>query len=602
MTADHLLHDFADALIAVSPDGKVIFWSRGAEEVFGYQREEMVGRDLVGVLVPRENRDEEQGIFRAALAAGSATYEAVRKRKDGSTIYVDVTMKAIRDAEGAVNHIAISKKDVTQLRCLREGAVVEAKFRGLLDAAPDAMVMVNADGRIVLANSEAERLFGYAREELLGKLVEVLVPERFRRGHAGHRGTFAADPKTRPMGAGLDLAALRKDGKEFPAEISLIPVRTEAGSYTTAAVRNVADRRKIEAKFRGLLEAAPDAIVIVDRTGRIVLVNSQTEKLFGYPRAELIGKPVEVLIPDRFRHQHQAHRDGFFGRPHVRAMDSEMEFFARRRDGAEFPAEISLGPLETEEGVLVFTAVRDVTQRKKTEFALRAANSELEAFSYSVAHDLRAPLRGMSGFAQILLDEYGDKLGADGLDCLLEIRNSALRMSGLIDALLSLSRVTRTEPRPQRIDLAALARATVSRLAAEEPARAVDVVVQDHLWAHVDPDLARTLVDNLVGNAWKFTANAPAARIEVGAEDHEGLRAFFVRDNGAGFDMAHAAKLFVPFQRLHTVGEFPGTGIGLATAQRIVHRHGGRIWAEGKVGEGATVFFTVAAQAPGGKP
>ncbi|MDO9019674.1 MAG: PAS domain S-box protein [Deltaproteobacteria bacterium] len=348
-----------------------------------------------------------------------------------------------------------------------------------------------------------------------------------------------------------------------------------------------------ESRFRGLLEAAPDAMVIVGSDGRIALVNSQVERVFGYTRDELLGQLIEVLVPERFRARHPEHRDGYFRNSHPRPMGAGLDLYARRRDGSEFAAEISLSPLRTPEGTLVTAAIRDITQRKVTETALKLANRELEAFSYSVAHDLRAPLRGMNGFAQLLLDRYRDKLDAEGQDWLQEILLNARRMGGLIDALLSLARLARSEMRPQRVDLSALARAVAAGLAARDPERDVSLVIADGLHADLDPRLALALLENLLGNAWKFTGHTAAARIEVGAVDADGAPAFFVRDNGAGFDMAFAEHLFGPFQRLHPAKEFPGTGIGLATVQRIVHRHGGRVWAEGRVGEGATFFFTL---------
>jgi PAS domain S-box-containing protein len=471
-------------------------------------------------------------------------------------------------------------------------APVAIGFDAVLDAAPDAMLLADDAGTIVAVNREALRVFDYTREELIGAPIETLVPERFRGRHPAHRAAYAGDPRTRPMGAGLDLWASRRDGSEFPAEISLSRARHGDTSYTIAAVRDVTDRRRNEAKFRGLLEAAPDAIVIVDTTGKIVIVNAQAERMFGYARAELIGSSVDMLVPVRIRAEHPKHRDHFVANARARAMGSDIELHAVRRDGTEFPVEISLSPLETEEGTLISSAIRDVSLRKRTERELRHAYAELEAFSYSIAHDLRAPLRGMNGFAQVLLEDYAERLDADGLDALNEIRTNATRMSELIDALLSLSRLSRRAMEPAEIDLAGYARTALARLATADASRAVEVVAPANLYAWADPALARTIVENLVGNAWKFTLRTKDARIEVGVEDQDHERVFFVRDNGAGFDMAYAAKLFAPFQRLHRSGDYPGTGIGLATAQRIVHRHGGRIWATGEVDRGATIYFT----------
>ncbi len=223
---------------------------------------------------------------------------------------------------------------------------------------------------------------------------------------------------------------------------------------------------------------------------------------------------------------------------------------------------------------------------------LVAVNKELEAFSYSVSHDLRAPLRGIDGFSQILLEEYGDKLEGKSKDYLNRVRQASQRMGMLIDDLLSLSRVTRIEVHIRDVDLSALATSIVSELRGATPGRQVDVIIEPGLRAKGDANLLRILLTNLLSNAWKFTGKHPRAKIEFGRTIREGKEVFFVRDDGAGFDMAYADKLFQPFQRLHSLNEFEGTGIGLATVQRVINRHGGRVWAEGGVEKGATFYFS----------
>jgi len=373
----------------------------------------------------------------------------------------------------------------------------------------------------------------------------------------------------------------------------LADVARRANQMATSLERLGREHKRAEEKFRALLESAPDAMVIAGRDGRIALVNAETEKLFGYRRSDLVGAEAEVLLPERLRRRDGSNGADYFRDASAHAGGAPVELYGRRQNGAEFPIEISVSPIETDEGTLVSSAIRDITERKRIEAALKLSNRELEAFSYSVAHDLRAPLRAINGYAIALTEDFGDKLGGDARGYLDRIAASAERMGHLIDALLSLARVSRANMKREPVDLTHLARATIAQLRTIEPARVVEFIAADDLRTNGDSQLLRALLENLLGNAWKFTSKQAAAQIVFGCERPDSMApVFYVRDNGAGFDMAYAEKLFAPFQRLHTSDEFPGTGIGLATVRRIVERHGGRIWAEGSTGNGAVFHFT----------
>jgi PAS domain S-box-containing protein len=599
----------------------------------------------------------------------------------------------------------------------------------MLEAAPDAMLAVDQKGRIVVVNQQVERLFGYLRDELVGQRIEILLPAGLASAHVAHRGKFIGDPQTRPMGFGLPLAGRRKDGTEFPVDISLSAAESAQGALVVAAVRDITERRraedearKIDERFRQLVESSPDGMVILDPHGRIQQVNAEAEAQFGFTRQEMIGNPVEMLLPERFRGTHVARRDGYLSAPTSRPMGAGLELAGRRKDGGEFPVDISLSPLDTSEGRFGVARIRDVTEpnrlqrellekaalidlahdaivvldpirgeirywnggaealygytateaighvggqllkrvapdsyaemvakaaasdhwdgrlqhttkageelivdsrwaalrdaqggvtgileinrditaRLHAEEALVQANQalearaeELESFSSTVAHDLRTPLRGLNGFVDVLGEEAGDQLSDGAVDAMAEIRGNAIRMGQLIDDLLAFARLGKEDLQKGDVDMFRMATRTSEALAPFMSGRPIELTLEPMPRCQGDPALLEHVWTNLLANAIKFTAGRLPARITAGAEVQDGRTVYFVRDNGVGFDMAHAGKLFRVFQRLHAVDEFEGTGVGLATVMRICTRHGGTAWAQAALDNGATFYFTV---------
>jgi PAS domain S-box-containing protein len=503
----------------------------------------------------------------------------------------------------------VRRRDAEQLVRLSE-----ARYRAVTETASDAIISADRHGIIRYFNPGAERTFGHEEQDIIGQPLTTLMPDRFRQAHTAGMQRYLDTREARVVGRTVDLVGLSKDGREFPVELSLASSDVDGDLFFTAIVRDItvrseADRklRASEARFRDLLESAPDAVLITDAQGRIQLANAEAERLFGYRREELIGHGIEMLIPQRYRGAHVGHREGYVRAARTRPMGAGLELYGRRKDGSEFPVAISLSPTGTGDGKAVFCSVRDITEQRAANSKIQdlnrrlqldnaelaAVNKELEAFSYSVSHDLRAPLRAIDGFSQALVEDAGPLLKSEHHSHLNRVRQAAQRMGLLIDDLIKLARVTRTDVKIDDVDLGEIAQTLASNLKDSTPERQAEFVIAPGLQTKGDPRLMQVALDNLLSNSWKFTAPRNPARIEFGKTDANGKPVFFVRDNGVGFDMNYAGKMFGAFQRFHDAREFAGTGIGLATVQRIIHKHGGRIWAESQPGEGATFYFTL---------
>ena len=592
-----------DALLVLSPEGVVLNWNPAAEAIFGYAPAEAQGRRLIDLIVPENRAHEEDEIRAEALRGLTTVHESVRRRKDGSLVHVNVSTKAVHDEAGQLLYFLSSKKDVTQLKVQREAKLLEARFRDLLESTPDAIVMVNVTGRIVLVNSQAERVFGYERAELLGQAVEVLLPHRYRGAHLGHRSGFFGAPRTRTMGAGLELHGLRKDGGEFPVEISLSPIDTEEGAMVMSAIRDITDRKRADQKFKDLLEAAPDAMVIVDRDGRIVLVNSQAVKLFGWSRSELLGQKIELMVPERFSGRHPEHRRGFFAEPRSRSMGAGLDLYGLRKDGSEFPVEISLSPLETEEGLFVSSAIRDVTERKRIERALRDKNLELEnaalvkdRFLASMSHELRTPLNAIIGFTGTLLMQLPGPLNPEQDKQLRIVQTGARHLLSLINDLLDVAKLSanKVSLHKEPLDCRSIVAEVAATLEPEAVRKGLVFNVQAPAQAvqlHTDRRAFSQILINLVGNAIKFT---PQGRVDVVLEETLSAQGrtvqVQVRDTGPGIPLQEQSRLFEAFSRVESADRrhHEGTGLGLHLSRKLAEALGGSVGLESAEGQGST--------------
>jgi PAS domain S-box-containing protein len=475
-------------------------------------------------------------------------------------------------------------------------------------------LILRSDGVIRYCNDVAARILGRSPADILDRTVRGLGLKLFSADEtstAGAEQTWIQDlvPSMPIRGAHI---SLHDPLRNRWMDVQLDAVRVPGGSGSVEEIvitlmdmraRYVAERRR--SRLAAIVESSEDAIVAKTLDGIVLEWNAAAAALYGYSEDEMVGQSIERVIPPERRDELAdllatvGRGQGIHGFETVRL----------RRDGSQVPVSVSVSPLRSETGEIIGASVihRDLSEREAQTLVLRslvvrldAANRELSSFAYSVSHDLRQPLRAMHGYSHALLEDYGDVLDAEGQHYLNRIATASVRMGDLIDGLLTLSRITRADLVREPVDLAALAQSSIDLLGTAEPDREVEVVIDGPLPVRGDPRMLRTVMDNLIGNAWKFTRPREHARIEAGCLAGAGQPAFFVGDNGVGFNPAYAHRIFDPFQRLHSEKDFPGHGIGLATVQRIVHRHGGTIWAEGETDAGATFYFTLPGPAVAG--
>jgi protein-histidine pros-kinase len=476
----------------------------------------------------------------------------------------------------------------------------ELTFHLILESTADAVVVVNTDGRIAYANRQCEALLGYGPSELIGRPVETLLPEALRERHVGLRSAFLANPSRRTMGAGLELTAVRKDGSVIAVEIGLNPLVLVEGTWVVASIVDVTARKRDHERLLQVVQAAPNAIILVDRHGEIVLVNAQAVSMFGYSVEEMVGRKVEMLVPEALRERHPAWRDGFFAQPHARMMGSGRELCARRKDGSAFPAEIGLNPIDPGDNPMALVSVVDITERlaqqelrtkKEAAEAAYKAKSEMLAVA---SHDLKNPLTAINGLAELMLEAKRAEPGCspEDLEFLQTIYDASRHMSNVVKGILANEGLEQQglHLSDKPVDLSDLCHEIVrfNEVAAHRKHISMAEEISPQVCTRGDPTRLREAFDNYVSNAIKYSPPGKSVTVCLALVPGEGIR-FGVRDQGPGLSAEDKAKAFGKFRKLSarpTAGE-SSTGLGLSIVKAIVEMHGGAVGCESEPGQGA---------------
>jgi protein-histidine pros-kinase len=463
----------------------------------------------------------------------------------------------------------------------------------ILNASPDATIITDDQGLIRVANRGAEELFGYGPGEMVGEPIEVLMPKKHRGKHRELRDQYHKSPRSRPMVSGLRLWGERKDGSKFRAEIALNPIETDDGLIVSSHVRMIRKKDDTEAYFRHLLETAPDAMIIVDEHGKMAIVNAQAEQMFGYERDQMLGQPIEMLIPERLRRAHKGHRTGYVGNPRLRPMGQGFELVARRGDGSEFPVEISLSPVRKATRKFVSSVIRDVTERKRMEDEIIAARREAErankansAFLAAASHDLRQPVQALSLLNGALRRTVKDE---KALSMVESQQHSLTAMTNLLNSLLDISRLDAGAVTPELEEFPI--QRLIDRLSDEFARQAQHNGLEFTATAcsanvNSDPNLLAEVIQNFVSNAIRYTDKG-SVRLEC--VEHDGLCTVKVMDTGIGIDEDQLDDIFREFHQCKAPGASKeGFGLGLAIVKRLSDLLGLELSVESTIGRGSS--------------
>ncbi|MDY0012600.1 MAG: PAS domain S-box protein [Rhodocyclaceae bacterium] len=588
-------------------------------EILGYGRKDLMGQPATAFTHPEDQAEDIRAY--QMLSDGKLSTFSREKRfigRDGSLVWARVTLSALQDHYGTTRGLICVVEDITdRIAALHALRASEERYRRLVDLAPDG-VFVQRDGVIQFANRACLDIFGAQTEmDLMGRrLMDLVEPEyrdaeldRLTRLTSGEDGPGQLPPR--------HLRIRRLTGGSVEVESSLAALEVDQRPAVLCILRNISDRiaashalQDSQRRYREVVESVNEVIFQTDPAGRFVFLNQAWTTVAGFRPEDSLGRSlVEFLHPDdraRARAKLQEVLGG--GKPaahcelRLRTRDGQIRWIEgafRLMTGAGGERAGLTGSLDDiSSRKIAELTLRNLNQELEARVRLRTAelensNRELEAFSYSVSHDLRAPLRAIDGFAHIIEEDYAERLDPAGRAYLVRIRTASHRMAALIDDLIELARLTRQPLRREYVDVTEMAEQIVDELRAENPDRMVDLHLTQGLSAHADRPLLRVVLENLLRNAWKFTIKTPHPQVTVSAERINDKLTYCVADNGVGFDMAFADKLFRPFHRLHGSGDFSGSGIGLATVQRVIQRHGGHVWAEARPNEGARFYFTL---------